>query len=194
MKKRFLSKLISILLFSVLNSALIAKEEIKDYKEDLDPIVLELIVEKGIDNETSEIGDIFSTRILNNIYSQKDNILLISKGSWITATVSENELSNMFNKSSKLTINIDYLIIPNGNLIPINSQISFQSDKTNNDEKNKEKNMLGIPVLITSIIKMPVNMLKEKPENLSFKEFDKLKIYINRDFIENHIRELNKEF
>lgn len=165
---------------------------------------IQLTVEKGINTARSKTGDLLVARVGENIYHNEYN--LIPKGSWVIGHVSSLKPSSRFSRRAELVINLDNIITAWGDVLPLNTRLSFdsinsqvqiqtpQENKTFSDQALKPTKKLlnsklgkvfsvatlGIPVVATSITGGITAVAKEG-KNIGFTEGETFKLFYTFD-------------
>ena len=88
---------------------------------------LRITVEESISAKTAKLGDNFKARVLEDFYmNDKDfNKLIVPKQSWIRGKVSYIKRPRFLSRAGKLEINLDTLITPQGEYVPLDAKLSF---------------------------------------------------------------------
>jgi hypothetical protein len=167
--------------------------------------ILTLIVEKGVDASLDNVGDLFTARVAESVYTEDQKEILIPKGSWVNGRVIKVQSPSRLSKAGKLFLELDYLTTLSGNLLPINATISFEGGKVNQEGvldpqtgfKNKAlaptKKLLstdtgqivtvatlGLPVFIT-LLSGSTKAIISKGDNIGLAKGEFLKIELKDD-------------
>lgn len=163
-------------------------------------IELNLTVEKGITTARNKTGDLLVARLQDNIYREGNNI--IPKGSWVIGHVSSLKSPTRFSRRGQLIINLDHIITAWGDVFPLNTRLSFDSQnsqvqiqtpqekQTFSDQALKPTKKLlnskigkvfsvatlGLPVVATSITGGITAVAKEG-KNIGFDEGETFKLF-----------------
>ena len=88
---------------------------------------LRIEVEDSISAASAKLGDDFKAKVIEDFYYQKDNLkkLIVPKDSWIRGKVSFLKKPRFLSRSGKLEINLDTLVTPQGDYIPLDAKLSF---------------------------------------------------------------------
>ncbi len=93
---------------------------------------LRIRVETPLAADRSKIGDDFKARVLNDFYLSGDfRKLVIPKDSWIRGKVSSLKKPRMLSRSGKLGIKLDTLVTAQGDYVPLDADLMFQSGIVN---------------------------------------------------------------
>jgi hypothetical protein len=95
---------------------------------------LRLIVTKPLSAKTSNHGDDFEARVVEDFYVQGNNNLrrlIVPKNSWIKGKVTELKRPRLFSRSGKLGVKLDTLLTAQGEYVPLDAELSFQEGVVN---------------------------------------------------------------
>ncbi len=93
---------------------------------------LRIRVETPLGADKSKVGDDFRARVLNDFYLSGDfRKLVIPKDSWIRGKVSSLKKPRMLSRSGKLGIKLDTLVTAQGDYVPLDADLVFQSGIVN---------------------------------------------------------------
>ena len=93
---------------------------------------LRVRVETPLGADKSKIGDDFRGRVLNDFYlTGSYRKLVIPKDSWIRGKVSSLKKPRMLSRSGKLGIKLDTLVTAQGDYVPLDADLVFQSGIVN---------------------------------------------------------------
>lgn len=117
---------------------------------------LKLTVEQTISTSTSKIGDLFIARLLYNAYTVDNKSIIIPKGSWVLGRIYALSKESIFSRAGSISIRLNYLVTPTGQIYPINANFDFKEGKVNsfgdiNPQTNfKDKALLPTQTLLKS--------------------------------------------
>lgn len=94
---------------------------------------LNLVVEKGVLATTSDVGDLFVSRVRESAFAPDQKTLLIPKGSWVTGRVVSVQNPARLSKAGKLSLELDSLTTLAGEYFPLNATLSFESGRINQE-------------------------------------------------------------
>ena len=88
---------------------------------------LRIKVEDSISAKSAELGDDFRARVIEDFYLERENLkkLIVPKNSWIRGKVSYLKKPRFLSRSGKMEINLDTLITPQGDYVPLDAKLSF---------------------------------------------------------------------
>jgi len=96
---------------------------------------LRIIVEDSLSAKSAELGDDFNARVLEDLYLEKDDFkkLIVPKNSWIRGKVSFVKKPRFLSRSGKLEINLDTLITPQADYVPLDAKLTFVEGVVNQE-------------------------------------------------------------
>lgn len=166
---------------------------------------INLIVEKGVDAYSSQIGDLFISRVTEAALAEDGYTVLIPRGSWVTGRVVQVHSPGRLSKAGRVSLELDYLTTLTGDLLPLNAIISFESGKVNVEgvldpqTGFKDKALqptkrllssdtgqvvsiatLGLPVVIT-LLGGSAKAIVSKGDNIGLQPGEKFKIELRDD-------------
>ncbi len=88
---------------------------------------LRIKVEDSISAKSADLGDDFKARVMEDFYLEEENFkkLIVPKNSWIRGKVSYIKRPRFLSRSGKLEINLDMLMTPQGDYVPLDAKLSF---------------------------------------------------------------------
>lgn len=93
---------------------------------------LRIRVETALSADKSSVGDDFQARVLNDFYISGDfRKLIVPKDSWIRGKVNFIKKPKLLSRSGKLGIKLDTLLSPQGDYVPLDANLVFQTGVVN---------------------------------------------------------------
>ena len=92
---------------------------------------LKIKTETFIDPKQSMSGDFFKAQVSEDLFlplPSEQPFLIISQGSWITGRLSHVKKPTLFSMSVKVTIGLDQLTTPTGEIIPLSANLELQEN------------------------------------------------------------------
>ena len=95
---------------------------------------LRIRVETPLSADVSDVGDDFQARVINDFYISGDfRKLIVPKDSWIRGKVNFIKKPRLLSRSGKLGIKLDTLLSPQGDYVPLDADLVFQTGIVNED-------------------------------------------------------------
>lgn len=93
---------------------------------------LKVMLDTPLSTKNSKVGDYFKAYVAEDFYlPTRPPTLLVPRGSWLRGRISFVKKPNILIMAGKLRINVDELVIPLGEVIPLNAIVDIQQGITN---------------------------------------------------------------
>lgn len=122
---------------------------------------LRLVVDDFISSKTAMAGDYFKSHILEDFFlPTEDSQLIVPKGSWLRGKISLIKKPNIFTMSAKFNLHLSLLSTPQGEVIPLDTEIDVQKGILN------EQGFLEPLVNSQAKVEPPTNLMQEGGLNI----------------------------
>lgn len=90
---------------------------------------LKLVLECSVDAKTSMPGDIFEAHVRDDLAVGTQ--LLLPRGSLVRGRVAEVNKPRLLSRAAKVSLRLEQIVTPTGEVIPLDAQLEFRKGKTN---------------------------------------------------------------
>lgn len=95
---------------------------------------LRIKVDTPLSAESSDVGQEFKAKVLNDFYISGDfRKLIVPKDSWIRGRVSTVKKPRLLSRAGKLGIKLDTLVTPLGDYVPLDADLTFMEGVVNQE-------------------------------------------------------------
>lgn len=90
---------------------------------------MRVVLESRVDAKTSKPGDIFEGHVRDDLFL--GSTLLLPRGSLIRGRVANVNRPRIISKAGKISLKLDQIVTPTGEVIPLDAGLEFEKGKTN---------------------------------------------------------------
>lgn len=112
--------------------------------------ILELTFAENFSTKNAQVGDEIGFMLENGLKTQEGTVIL-PEGSQVIAKVTDIEKPKSFNRSGKVSLSFEKVVLPDGRSIPLNAQVYTKNGKLSRGKLNALGKGLGTTLGSTAI-------------------------------------------